>query len=218
MTKLLNGIRTIRLAPCFRLVALVAACAPLGSAQSVNLIQGQTLDGWEVIGDGSWTVMKDGTLVGQRNPKKAKGQSWLYTNKEYGEFDLHLEYWNRYTGNSSVSIRDVSRAKEWDIPTGSRPSKVGYEIQINIDDTHNPTGSLYNVAPAKNPKENRFDWNSLDIESRNDVIRVKLNGELVTESPGDPKRGKTGPIGLQLHDESALVMFRNIRAREVAKK
>jgi hypothetical protein len=184
----------------------------------MSLIQGQSLDGWEVIGDGSWTVMKDGTLVGQRNPKKAKGQSWLYTKKEYGEFDLHLEYWNRYTGNSGVSIRDVSRAKEWDIPTGSRPSRVGYEIQINIYDTHNPTGSLYNVAPAKNPKENQFDWNSLDIESRNDVIRVRLNGQLVTEFPGDPKRSKTGPIGLQLHDENALVMFRNIRIQEVARK
>jgi hypothetical protein len=95
---------------------------------------------------------------------------------------------------------------------------VGYEIQINLYDTHNPTGSLYNVAPAKNPKENQFDWNSLDIESRNAVIRVKLNGALVTESPGDPQRGKTGPIGLQLHDENALVMFRGIRIREVPKK
>ena len=157
MRKRLYSIRTNRWAPCLRLLALVTACAPLGSAQWMSLIQGQSLDGWEVIGDGSWTVMKDGTLVGQRNPKKAKGQSWLYTKKEYGEFDLHLEYWNRYTGNSGVSIRDVSRAKEWDIPTGSRPSRVGYEIQINIYDTHNPTGSLYNVAPAKNPKENQVE-------------------------------------------------------------
>ena len=64
MTKLLYGTRTNRLARCLRLMALVAACAPLGSAQGVNLIHGQTLDGWEIIGDGSWTVMKDGTLVG----------------------------------------------------------------------------------------------------------------------------------------------------------
>jgi hypothetical protein len=95
---------------------------------------------------------------------------------------------------------------------------VGYEIQIQFYDDHNPTGSLYNVAPAKNPKENQFDWNTLDIESRNDAIRVRLNGELVAESPGDPKRSKTGPIGLQLHDENALIMFRNIRIREIARK
>jgi hypothetical protein len=47
---------------------------------------------------------------------------------------------------------------------------------------------------------------------------VRLNGELVAESPGDPKRSKTGPIGLQLHDENALIMFRNIRIREIARK
>jgi hypothetical protein len=41
---------------------------------------------------------------------------------------------------------------------------------------------------------------------------------LVAESAGDPKRSKTGPIGLQLHDQNALVMFRNIRIQEVAKK
>jgi hypothetical protein len=59
------------------------------------------------------------------------------------------------------------------------------------------------------------DWNTLDIESRNDRIRVKLNGEVVAEHPGDPARPKAGPIGLQLHDRFSTVMFRNIRIREI---
>ena len=58
------------------------------------------------------------------------------------------------------------------------------------------------------------DWNSLDISSRNDKISVRLNGKLVAEHPGDPNRPKTGPIGLQLHDQFSVVMFRNIRIRE----
>ena len=29
-------------------------------------LNGKNLDGWEVIGDGQWTVMADGTLLGQR--------------------------------------------------------------------------------------------------------------------------------------------------------
>ena len=68
---------------------------------------------------------------------------------------------------------------------------------------------------AKQGFQQDFDWNALDIESRKDMIRVKLNGHLVAESPGDPKRSKLGPIGLQLHDDKALAMFRNIRIREV---
>jgi hypothetical protein len=57
-------------------------------------------------------------------------------------------------------------------------------------------------------------WNSLEIESRDKNIRVRVNGQVVAESPGDPKRPKTGPIGLQLHDQFTLMMFREIRIRE----
>ena len=75
--------------------------------------------------------MADGTLVGQRitdlrkqlvpggpmaTPKDFKSwvdtQSWLYTKRnDFGEFDLHVEYWTKTSGNSGVSIRDTSRAK-----------------------------------------------------------------------------------------------------------
>jgi hypothetical protein len=48
------------------------------------------------------------------------------------------------------------------------------------------------------------------------MIRVKLNGHMVAESLGDPNRSKVGPIGLQLHDDKALAMFRNIRIHEVS--
>jgi hypothetical protein len=67
---------------------------------------------------------------------------------------------------------------------------------------------------AKTGFERRGEWNGMDIESRNEIIRVRLNGQLVAESPGDPKRSKTGPIGLQLHDQFTFAMFRNIRIRQ----
>ena len=55
----------------------------------------------------------------------------------------------------------------------------------------------------------------MDIESRHDMIRVRLNGQPVAESPGDATRSKTGPIGLQLHDRFTWIMFRNIKIREI---
>jgi len=58
------------------------------------------------------------------------------------------------------------------------------------------------------------EWNTLEMESRVNLIRVRLNGEVVAQSPGDPQRPKTGPIGLQLHDQFTFAMFRNIRIRE----
>jgi len=36
----------------------------------------------------------------------------------------------------------------------------------------------------------------------------------VAEHPGDPKRPKRGPIGLQMHDQFSIIMFRNIRIVE----
>ena len=219
---------------CLALVAL-----PLGAADWKPLFNGRNLDGWEVIGDGQWTVMADGTLLGQRVSDLRKmlvpggpfstatefrswvdSQSWLYTTRnDFGEFDLELEYWTKTTGNSGVSIRDATRAK-WGVtipPDYKRtPSKTGYEIQINnrYPDPH-PSGSIYGFVDAPRDAQRNDDWNRMEIASRNDKISVRLNGRLVAEHPGDPQRPKMGPIGLQLHDQFSIIMFRNLRIREL---
>jgi hypothetical protein len=43
---------------------------------------------------------------------------------------------------------------------------------------------------------------------------VLLNGKQTIEHPGAKDRPTKGPIGLQLHDQYNVVMFRNIRIRE----
>jgi hypothetical protein len=222
-------------------VASVLLAVPLLAADEKPLFNGKNLDGWEVIGDGQWTVMSDGTLLAQRTadlrkllvpggpmatPKEFKAwletQSWLYTvRNDFQEFDLHLEYWTKTTGNSGVSIRDLSRAQAGVTtpPDFSKtPSKIGYEIQINnhYPDPH-PSGSIYGFVDAPKDAQKEDDWNSLDIISRNDRIIVRLNGRVVADHPGDPKRSKTGPIGLQLHDQFSIIMFRNVRIRELAR-
>jgi len=216
---------------------LLLLSATLLSAQDWRpLFNGKNLDGWEVRGDSIWTVRKDGTLVGLRphppgNPfgawpvtrevyrEWAGPQAWLYTKAEFDEFDLHVEYWIPPGGNSGVSIRDTSRGR-WALfgpehDSQRTPSHIGYEIQIVDGDAKYPSGSIYLFVAAKTGFEHKDDWNSLDIESRHEMIRVRLNGESVAENPGDPKRSKSGPIGLQLHDRFSWVEFRNIRIREI---
>jgi hypothetical protein len=165
-------------------------------------------------------VMQDGTLLGQRDPQKAEHQSWLYTARnDFAEYDLHLEWWTPASGNSGVSIRDTSRAQ---YAVGAAfdakrtPAHVGYEIQIlnNYREKY-PSGSIYLFDAAKPGHQIENDWNSFDIESRTDIIRVKVNDSLVSQYAGEPGRPKTGPIGLQLHDKNSVVMFRNIRIKEV---
>ena len=220
-------------------LAIIALSIPLAAADWKPLFNGKDLTGWEVRGDGQWTVMRDGAILGQRTtdlrkqfvpggplptPKQFKDwidtQSWLYTTRnDFGEFDLHLEYWTKTTGNSGVSIRDTSRAADA-ITTPpdykKTPSKIGYEIQINnrFPDPH-PSGSIYGFVDAPKEAQHEDDWNSMDISSRNDKITVKLNGKLAAEHSGDPKRSKTGPIGLQLHDQFSIIMFRNVKIKEL---
>jgi hypothetical protein len=223
-------------------LALSICFAPsLPGADFKPMFNGRNLDGWEVIGDGQWTVMADGAVLGQRisdlrkmmvpggplpTPSQFKGwvdtQSWLYTKRnDYGEFDLHLEYWTKTTGNSGVSIRDTSRAKSAIITPPDythTPSKIGYEIQINnrFPDPH-PSGSIYGFVDAPKDAQHDDDWNAMDITSRNEKITVSLNGRVVAEHAGDPKRSKTGPIGLQLHDQFSIIQFRNVKIREIGR-
>ena len=55
----------------------------------------------------------------------------------------------------------------------------------------------------------------MTIESRKTGITVSINGKQVSHSSGDPVRSLTGPIGLQLHDRNTVVMFRDLRIREI---
>ncbi|MCC6540258.1 MAG: DUF1080 domain-containing protein [Bryobacterales bacterium] len=225
-----------------RALSLLLLAIPFAAPAAERLLfNGKNLDGWESIGDGQWTVMRDGTLLGQRTADVRKmlipgatfqtkqeferwenTQAWLYTQRnDFGEFDLHVEFWTRTQGNSGISIRDTSRA-QYAVVTppnfNKTPAKIGYEIQINnrYPDPH-PAGSIYTFVDAKPGAMREDDWNSFDIAVRNDKITVKLNGVVVAEHAGDPNRSKTGPIGLQLHDQFSVIMFRNIRIRELGK-
>ena len=216
------------------LYVVLAVCA-FGADSWAPLFNGKNLEGWEPIGDGVWTIVADGTLVGQRNPgnppfesdsitpQRYRGwvnvQAWLYTTREFEEFDLELDYWLRMKGNSGVSLRDPSRAKYGvAMPPDftKTPSKLGYEIQLNnqYPDQH-ASGSIYTFTKAETGAQVDNQWNKLRIESRKNMIRVLINGKLVSEHAGDPKRPTRGPIGLQLHDQFSVVMFRNIRLREI---
>jgi len=203
------------------LLVFLLASAAFAAGGFKPLFNGKNLDGWEVVGDGVWSVLSDGTLVGQRHLGKADYQSWLYTKGEFGDFEVEMDFWLRVDGNSGVSILDTSRGRYAGGAghDGSKlPSVVGYEIQIVFSSREGkfPTGSIYHYVEGKRGFRRDNDWNRLNIEHRNGVIRVKLNGHLVSEMPRHAERTKSDPIGLQLHDVNSVLMVRNIRIKEYA--
>ena len=152
------------------LLGLFSTTSIIVAADWTDLITPR-LEAWEAFGDGIWRVTEDSTLIGYRRPaidalfdasetisrqqfEDWLGvQSWLYTKKEYGEFDLHIEYWVRVPGNSGISIRDPTRAKfalTQPADYEKTPAHNGYEVQITgRSGSRNPSGSLYTFVPRE---------------------------------------------------------------------
>jgi len=178
--------------------------------------------GWEGGGaDASacWKV-EDGLLLctGQKG-------TWLRSGKQYGDFNLRLEYKLKEGGNSGVFVRVPHDGKHRGRELGDgQPS--GVEIQL-LDDAAKRyasiepaqfSASIYAVAPA-NPHVSRpaGEWNSIEIDCRGDRYRVSHNGVQVIDannekSPGLKDRELKGYLGLQNHNEA--VWFRNLRVAE----
>jgi 3-keto-disaccharide hydrolase len=223
-------------APFVAVLLFLAAAMPAARAQPWQDLLANGLNDWEVVGNGIWKLRSDGVVMayarfdtkylanlGDRLTYKQfqdwlTEQSWLYTKREYEDFDFEIDYWVRAPGNSGISIRDASRGKYAVTrpPDYERtPAHIGYEIQITgSGPSRDPTGSLYTLVTAPDGIQKDAEWNTLHIESRKDKIRVLLNGQPTAEHPGVAGRATKGPIGLQLHDQYNIVMFRNIRIRE----
>ncbi|MDA0204677.1 MAG: DUF1080 domain-containing protein [Acidobacteria bacterium] len=210
------------------LLAFLSASVASAQRGDFDNLLGKDLVQWESVGDGIWKLTPDGILLGYRSVSDEgeaiveggsfaawrSSQAWLYTEKEYGEYDLHLDYFVGAPGNSGVSIRDQSRgqfAVTIPLDADRTPAHVAYEIQINANGPDQwPTGSIYGIERAKTGVQKLDEWNSLNIESRKSGIRVSVNGIVVAEHASLPDRPLTGPIGLQLHDRGSVVMFRDI--------
>lgn len=216
-----------------RIIFLCVLCASLWAQEAITFgqVNGQPLT-WKTIGDGLWHQMQDGTLVGQRDlinqgPRKtyeadAKAfrgwldrQAWLYTDSEFTDFVLEVDYWLREGGNSGIALRDPSRAAaaiQAHPDFTKTPSKVAYEIQLN-NRYPDPqiSGAIYKIAPAKPGFHRDNEWNHIKVDCRNEKITVYINGQEVSAHATDPTRPKRGPIGLQLHDQFSVTMFRNFK-------
>jgi hypothetical protein len=195
------------------------------AAGFVSLFNGTDLKGWKRhdVKNDVWGV-EHGMIV----CKGKAGGGWLGTEREYGDFELRLEYRLAPGGNSGVYIR---------APDTGWISRVGMEIQI-LDDWHpryagidfyQYTGSIYHVvAPTRRASKKAGSWNSLTIRAEGRQVVVTLNGKKIVDADLDrcrkdlqvarehPGLARTlGRIGLQSHTDR--VEFRNLRIRELGK-
>jgi hypothetical protein len=202
---------------------IVEAAAPAGF---VPLFDGTSFSGWTVPeGDnGHWQIM-DG-VIDYDASSEAPGDKSLWTEKEYGDFVLLVDWRIKETPyvNPRVPIikPDGTHKRDADgkeIRTSVPDSDSGILLrgegksQVNIWCWPIGSGEVYGyrmdrslppavragVTPKTNADNDIGQWNTFEITMRGDRVSVKLNGAPVLENaqlPGIPNRG---PIGLQHH-------------------
>lgn len=169
-----------------------------------RLYDGKTLDGWTMAGPGHFSRHPDGSLLAEGG----MGLLW-YSKDKFKDFTLKVDY--KAAGpqaNSGIFIRFPDPAGDpW------KPVNQGYEVQISDSgDEKHRTGAIYTFSPSSfMPTKPYGQWNTMEIKAVGTKYTVWVNGKKVTEYDGD--RSLEGYIGLQNHDPSAQVAYRNIRIK-----
>lgn len=188
------------------------------------LFNGKDFKGWKQLnGKASYTIEKNeivGTTVhGQPN-------SFLATEKDYGDFILEFEYKVDSTINSGVQFRSESK------PEYQNGRVHGYQFEIDPS-KRNWTGGIYDEArrewlytmdlnPAAKKAFRQGQWNRVRIECIGNEIRTWVNGIQASHLVDDMT--PSGFIALQVHsigskaDEGKQVRWRNIRIQTTALK
>ncbi|MFG2352105.1 ThuA domain-containing protein [Streptomyces sp. NPDC048521] len=203
---LLGGIR-------YAIGAVQADCRP--ETGYTALFDGDSLDGWQQAGPGSFTLSDDGTLTSSGG----MGLLW-YAGRSFGSYSLKLDWKMAGDDNSGVFVGFPPSDDPWSAVDN------GYEIQIDATDVpEKTTGSVYGFRSADLKKRDRAlnppgEWNTYEIRVEGERLRVWLNGVKINDFTNtDPARSLTdGHIGLQNHGTDDEVSFRNVRIKELPGK
>jgi len=148
-----------------------------------------------------WKV-EDGCLVFD-----GKG-SHLCTAKDYGDFELYVDWKITKGGDSGIYLRGTPQVQIWDNKEGSgalwNNKKDGKKPLVFAD---NPVGQ----------------WNTFYIKMVGDRVTVKLNGKLVVDNvPLDNYWEKDKPIyptgQIELQSHGSPLWFKNIYIRELPRQ
>lgn len=214
---------TIALAAC-----MASAMAVAEEENWVPLFDGKTLDGWIQRGGEAPYRVEDAAIVGTIVPGRevngkmvsGTGNSFLCTERVYGNFVLELDFKVDPGMNSGVQIRSNSYE-------GYSNGRVhGYQVEIDPS-SRAWTGGIYDEArrgwlyklEGKEEAQKAFkqnEWNHFRIEANGDSIKTWVNGVPAADLK-DPMTQR-GFIALQVHasksQELKQVRWRNIRIQD----
>jgi mono/diheme cytochrome c family protein len=183
------------------------------------LYDGKSLDGWRTIGGEATFAAEGEDIVGRRGPGE---NTFLRTDKTYGDFSLKMQMRWDEPGNSGVLFRAQQRAVD---PDGERNGRA-YGYQFELDDSERSwSGGIYDEArrgwlagladkPEVRAAIRLDDWNDVEIEARGARIKTWINGVLAADIVDG--LDAQGFIALQVHQgETGAMRWRRIRLKEL---
>jgi hypothetical protein len=181
------------------------------------VFNGRDLNGWSGAVDDYEVV--DGAIA-----CKLKQGGVLYTQQEYGDFVVRLEFKLPPGGNNGLAIR---------YPGSGGPAYAGMcELQVLDDDDpkyakldpRQYTGSAYAMVPAhRGYLHPTGEWNFEEVTVRGSTVKVELNGSIILDTdlgqvskfmkdaPHPGKGLRRGHFGFAGHHDP--VQFRNVRIK-----
>jgi hypothetical protein len=209
-----------------------------GNTGWVPLFDGKTLDGWSVHSGFAKYTAEDGTIVG--TAVKGSPNSFLCTNKEYGDYVLEFEVKCAPELNSGVQFRShiakaemafVFRDEKGQPRVHTIPADrvYGYQVEIATAQSRS-SGGIYDEArrgffladirdnPAAQKAFKDGEWNKYRIECKGNSMKTSING-VPCANLKDSLDAK-GIIGLQVHGlgqnfQPYQVRWRNLRIQEL---
>ena len=184
---------------------------PEGERVELVDLEGGTLDGWIELGDAVYTV-EDGGILGAVG---GGGQSFLATERSFGDFVLEVDVKTEEKGNSGIQVRSWLPEK-WPM--------AGYQIEIDPSDRA-WSGGLYEegargwLDPLDDNPDGRAafhygEWNRFRIECIGPSVRTWVNGVPCADYLDG--RHLSGRIGLQVHSgNNTRVRWANLELTEL---
>ena len=207
------------------LVTLVSAGSLVAEDNAYkSIFDGKTLKGWTQRNGTATYRVENAVIIGKT--KEGSPNSFLCSDRKYGNFDLKFDVKVDMGLNSGVQIRSQTR-------DGFRGRVNGPQVEIESSGENGAeSGYIYGEAaggwmtpkakliPHKHFKDG--EWNSYRVLAKGANIKVWINGNLISDLTHEEKLKShpKGFIGLQVHGIGKRngpfeVRWRNLKLKEL---
>ncbi|MDE0961417.1 MAG: DUF1080 domain-containing protein [Planctomycetota bacterium] len=185
-----------------------------------SLMPPEDLSGWKIVGGSATYRIEDSQLIGQSSA--GSPNTWLVTERNFGDFELEYEFLCDPSLNSGVQIRSEANGA----------MARGFQVEIDVDDKRKRfwSAGLYEEGdrgwiddlsdnPEARAAHKPHDWNHVRIVAVGAHLQTWLNG--VPAAEVFDTRRLSGFIGLQVHgvgqrqDSPLEIRWRGLRVRDL---